>query len=434
MGDVAVAHASAAPLTAPAPAAALGAHAADVANAATTGANANAAAMPTGVAAPAERFSPGGHALRARARAVNYNLKKSDFGGTPAWLKASSAAPDGGLAHGRAEKGVTSLKIPTAAAANAKAAGGGRFTATAKGKAPVFSVHARAAGEEKAAAAAPAPAPHQHQRAPRARPHGLEFSRAALNTAAGNAAGVDAPHPAGRGGAASTSQASSGRGAPLINRPSSKPAVGGGKKRGRPAANANNTTDHEVHWGSAPSPHRSYISHGGAANSPSRAAYASMLGYESPQQQQRARNNNASNGRFVQNNGGGNNNEVTAAAAVAASAAAAGVLRRVQVRGVFGASFFNADWRAREALLSFEGEGYSNGRRGGQMRAEDSNNPSAPMLDFEKSRSLNDSIPLISPPPLLISFTSPHTHNTPGRVRLAPREVPAPQGAPHRRS
>ena len=332
MGDVAVAHASAPPLTAPA-AAAVGA-AADVANAT----NAAAVAATTATTNVAERFSPGGHALRARARTVNYNLKKSDFGGTPAWLKASSAAPDGGLAHGggRAERGVTSSKIPTAANAKAGGGGGGRFgkaptvaaAASNKGKAPMFSIQARAAGEENAAAAAPAP----HQRAPRARPHGLEFSRAAL-TAANATAAADAPHPAGRGGAASTSQASSGRGVPL-KRPS-KPAVGEGRKRGRPASNANNNNHEGVHWGSAPSPHRSYISYG--QNSPSRAAYASMLsggGYESPPPQH-ARNNN--NARFAQNVAGGNN-EVTAAAAVAASAAAAGVLRKVQV-GVFGVSF-----------------------------------------------------------------------------------------------
>lgn len=321
MGDVAVAHASAPPLTAPA--------AADVANAT------NAAAATTTTNAAAERFSPGGHALRARARAVNYNLKKSDFGGTPAWLKASSAAPDGGLAHGggRAERGVTSSKIPTAAAANAKAgAGGGRLGKAAaaagpnKGKAPVFSIQARATVEENAAAAAPAP----HQRAPRARPHGLEFSRAALTA---NANAADAPNPAGRGGAASTSQASSGRGVPL-KRPS-KPAVGEGRKRGRPA---NNNANQDVHWGSAPSPHRSYISYG-HQTSPSRAAYASMLAgggsYDSPPppQQQHARNNQNNNARFAQNVAGGNN-EVTAAAAVAASAAAAGVLRKVQVRGI----------------------------------------------------------------------------------------------------
>ena len=245
MGDVAVAHASAPPLTAPA-AAAVDAAADAVANA-TNAAAARATTAATTTANVAERFSPGGHALRARARAVNYNLKKSDFGGTPAWLKASSAAPDGGLAHGgggRAERGVTSSKIPTAA--NAKGAGGagggGRFgkaattaNASNKGKAPVFSVQARAAGEDNAAAAAPAP----HQRAPRARPHGLEFSRAAL-TAAGAGAVDDAPpHPSGRGGAAlgarwcgagaaaaASAAASLSRGRP--SRPSEKAGSAGG--------------------------------------------------------------------------------------------------------------------------------------------------------------------------------------------------------------
>ena len=346
MGDVAVAHASAPPLTAPA-AAAVDAAADAVANA-TNAAAARATTAATTTANVAERFSPGGHALRARARAVNYNLKKSDFGGTPAWLKASSAAPDGGLAHGgggRAERGVTSSKIPTAA--NAKGAGGagggGRFgkaattaNASNKGKAPVFSVQARAAGEDNAAAAAPAP----HQRAPRARPHGLEFSRAAL-TAAGAGAVDDAPpHPSGRGGGPSTSQASSGRGGvgggvPLKR--SSKPAVGEGRKRGRPANNAANN-NHEVHWGSAPSPHRSYISYGqnnNNNNASSMLAGGGGGGYESPPQQP-ARNN----ARYAPNVAGGNN-EVTAAAAVAASAAAAGVLRKVQVRGgaFFGVSF-----------------------------------------------------------------------------------------------
>ena len=343
-----------------------------------------------------ERFSPGGHALRARARAVNYNLKKSDFGGTPAWLKASSAAPDGGLAHGGGAKGgVTSMKIPTAAA-NARGAGAGRFqgkaslTAAAKGKAPVvFSVHARAAGEENAAAVAPAP-----QRAPRARPHGLEFSRAALNNAAADA---------GRGGAASTSQEYSGRGVPL-KRPS-KPAAAGGKKRGRPPANANHN-QHEVHWGSAPSPHRSYSSYGGGAGNNSPSRYASMLasgGYDSPPQPARV-NNNA---RFVQQNNGGNN-EVTAAAAVAASAAAAGVLRKVQVRELFG--LFYVNWREREALLAVEGERTRrNGRRGGECART---NPIIHLLRCRfRKKSFNDLIPFLLSQPLHLSTHLPTQHN-----------------------
>ena len=327
MGDVAVAHASAPPLMAPA----------SVDVAAATNNNANAAAAAAAAAAMTnERFSPGGHALRARARTVNYNLKKSDFGGTPAWLKASSAAPDGGLAHGKGggggEKAVTSSKLPTAAAAANANANGGRFkasTAAAKGKAPAFSIHARAAGEENAAAAAPV-----HQRAPRAKQHGLEFSRAALNNNGNANAPGEIPHPAGRGGAASTSQASSGRGGVPFKRLPAKAAAPGAKKRGRPPMNRDRDNNNANNWGSAPSPHRSFVSYGGGGgNSPSRAAYASMLGggyEESPTAPAAWNANNNNTVRFVQNNGG--NNEVTAAAAVAASAAAAGVLRKVQVR------------------------------------------------------------------------------------------------------
>ena len=140
------------------------------------------------------------HALRRRAP-IDYSLTRADFGGTPAWLKSTSVADAGALSPGRTGKENAAAKRgPGAHGAHAA----GPSAPPPASKKPRHSVKAPAKSVAAAAAAAVPAAPAAHK--PRAKPHGLEHSRAALVPAGGPPPGF--PAPAARGGTASTSHSS----------------------------------------------------------------------------------------------------------------------------------------------------------------------------------------------------------------------------------
>jgi len=214
------------------------------------------------------------HGLRRRAP-VDYSLTRADFGGTPAWLKSTSAAGAGSPERGGKENGAGAARAPHAAPAAAPK------PAT---KPRVAHKSHKAGGKAGADAAKP--------RAPKRAHHGLAQSRAALV----------APAPAGgRGSAPSTSAHSSDRAR----------ARGGGGKRAKGARSPPRGGSFSAGYGS-PTDDGRYDDYGGAAS-----VGAAAWGALSPPHRARA----APAVRFAP------------AADAEAGDAAADALRRLQARG-----------------------------------------------------------------------------------------------------